>query len=389
MMKVRAAVCWGVGIPWTVAELDVGEPNNLEVEVEMRYAGLCHSDEHLHDGSICAPPQVLRARGRSGAEATDHSLFPLVGGHEGSGVITKVGSHVPNLAVGDLVAMSFMPSCGTCHWCSSGRQHLCDQGANTMGGPNVSDGTWRYHLDGKKVNRMAQVGTFAEKVVCDHRSVVRIHPWQSLRAAALISCGLATGFGSAATRGGIRPGDVAVIVGCGGVGSGAIQGARVAGARAIIAIDPVAFKRDSAFKIGATHAFASMDEAKPVITELTEGRMAEVAVLTPSLLDGTIVSEAIHLVGKDGKVVCTAASPSEQRQINLDLLHLTMFNKAILGTVFGSNGPRVAIPNLLRLYESGALRVDELITHEYSLDQIQLGYDDLHAGNNIRGVIAF
>jgi NDMA-dependent alcohol dehydrogenase len=388
VMRVRAAVCHGVGVPWRVEELDVGEPNSLEVEVEMRYVGLCHSDEHLRDGSVSAPPQLLRARGRS-AGAAGHPIFPIVGGHEGSGVITRVGSRVTGLAAGDQVAMSFMPTCGLCFWCASGRQHLCDQGASTMGGPNVSDGTWRYHLDGRPVNRMAQVGTFADKVVCDHRSVVKIQPWQSLRAAALISCGLATGFNSAAARGGTKPGDVAVIVGCGGVGSGAIQGARLAGARAVVAVDPVAFKRDNALRIGATHALATMNEAKPLISEITWGRMAEVAVLSPGLLDSEIVGEAIHLVGKDGRVVCTAAAPSEMRDISLDLLHLTMFNKAIMGTVFGSVGPRVAVPTLLRLYEDGRLAVDELISAEYSLDEVQRGYDDLHAGVNIRGVVAF
>jgi Zn-dependent alcohol dehydrogenase len=179
------------------------------------------------------------------------------------------------------------------------------------------------------------------------------------------------------------------VVGCGGVGSGAVQGARIAGARAVVAVDPVAFKRDTALSIGATHAVASMEDAKPIVAGLTAGRMAEVAVLTPSLLDESIVGEAVHLVGKDGRVVCAAAAPSEQRQIQLDLLHLVMFNKAIMGTVFGGHSLRVAIPTLLRLYEDGVLEVDGLITREYHLDEIQLGYDDLHAGSNIRGVIAF
>jgi Zn-dependent alcohol dehydrogenase len=152
---MRAAVCWGVGIPWKIEDVELGEPGALDVEVEMRYAGLCHSDEHLHDGLVSAPPQALRARGRSETRPGDGSVFPLVGGHEGSGVITKVGSHVPDLSVGDPVAMSFMPTCGTCHWCSTGRQHLCDQGAHSSG--VVEDGQWKYFLNGKRLNRMAQV----------------------------------------------------------------------------------------------------------------------------------------------------------------------------------------------------------------------------------------
>lgn len=387
-MKVRAAVCSGVDQPWTVEEVDVGEPSPFEVEVAMAFAGLCHSDLHLQDGSISAPADELRSHGSSATAGAEQSMFPIIGGHEGSGVITRVGSRVSHLEVGDHVAMSFMPSCGTCHWCGSGRHHLCDRGASTLRGPNV-DGTWRYHLRGAKVNRMAQTGTFAERVVCDHRSVIKIQRWHSLRAAALISCGLATGFGSAADRGGIRPGDAAVVVGCGGVGSGAIQGARIAGARVIVAVDPVAFKRDSALKIGATHAAATIEEARPIVAELTEGRMAEATVLTPALLDTDIVAAALGLVGKDGRVVCTAATPSAQTSITLDLLHLTMFNKAILGTVFGSTSPLTSIPNLLRLHAAGMLMVDELITREYALGDVQAGYDDLLAGANVRGVIAF
>jgi NDMA-dependent alcohol dehydrogenase len=388
-MKVRAAVLRGALESWQIEVVDVDEPTDFEVEVELAYAGPCHSDHHLQDGSISAGAEELRARAKSQKQSAEYSLFPIIGGHEGSGIVTKVGSHVPGIQVGDHVAMSFMPICGSCHWCSSGRHNLCDQGASTLRGPNVRDGMYHYHVDGEKVNRMSQVGTFAEKVVCDHRSLIKIQPWQSLRAAALISCGIATGFGSVVSRGGAKPGDTVIVVGCGGVGSGALQGARIAGARIVIGVDPAPFKREQALKLGATHVFESMDEAFAAVPELTEGRMAEVCVLTVPLIEREMVAEALRLIGKDGRIVCTAASRSDQKEITLDLLHFTMFNKAILGTTFGSVSPLASIPNLLRLHESGQLIIEDVITREYRLDDIQTGYDDLVAGKNIRGVIAY
>jgi S-(hydroxymethyl)glutathione dehydrogenase/alcohol dehydrogenase len=382
-MKVRAAVCVGVGEPWKVEEIDVDGPSQDEVEVEMAYAGMCHSDEHMRDGTLSAPKEILE-------QFMDvSSIFPLVGGHEGSGVVTKVGNAVPGLTVGDHVALSFVPACGTCVWCASGRQNLCDLGATTLAGPMISDREWRYHLGGAKLNRMAQLGTFSERLVCHHNSVVKVPSTSSLRAAALISCGIATGFGAAANRGRVQPGDVVVVVGCGGVGSGAIQGAVHAGARCVVAVDPVAFKRQSARTIGATHDVGSMDDAAGLVSELTEGRMADVVVLTPSVLKGDLVAPAVYLASKDGRIVCVSAAPWDQTQVSLDLVNLVMFNKALLGTVFGSVSPRVQIPNLLRLYESRKLHVDELVTREYSLDETQNGYDDMLAGSNIRGVINF
>jgi len=381
-MKIRAAVCTGLGEPWKTEVLDVGEPHAHEVQVELAYAGMCHSDEHLRTGDITAPPELLEL-------LEIPSMFPCVGGHEGAGLVTAVGPEVSTVAVGDHVAVAFIPACGVCSWCASGRQYLCDLGMTTLAGPMISDGTWRYPLDGQKVNRMTQLGTFAESMVVHESSLVKIDPNVSLRAAALISCGISTGFGSAVQRGATRPGETVVVVGCGGVGSGAIQGARIAGARIIVAVDPLPFKRDNAAKIGATHTAASIEEAALLLPELTEGRMAEVVILTPGVLTGDLVAPAVALGGKDSRIVVTAIAPFHQIDVNLNLFMLSMSNQSLLGTVFGSVSPRVQIPNLLRLYQAGQLQVDELITQEYTLDQVQNGYDDLEAGSNIRGVVNF
>ncbi|MGO9028984.1 MAG: NDMA-dependent alcohol dehydrogenase [Acidimicrobiales bacterium] len=381
-MQIRAAVCSGLDEPWKVEEVEVDAPGPHEVRVQMAYAGMCHSDEHLRTGDMSAPAEVLSVFGVD-------SMFPMIGGHEGSGIVSEVGPGVESLAVGDHVAMSFIPACGRCFWCASGRQHLCDLGMTILAGPMMSDGQWRHHLDGQKLNRMTQLGTFSESVLANEASLVKIDPGVSLKAAALISCGLSTGFGSAVDRAKVKPGETVVVVGCGGVGSGALQGARIAGARYIVAVDPLPFKVEKAKEIGATHGAASILEANLLLPELTEGRMADVVILTPGVLTGDLIGPAMQLASKDGRVVATAIAPFNQDEVSLNLFNLAMFNQSLLGTVFGSCSPRVQIPNLLRLYQAGLLEVDKLVTQEYTLDQVQNGYDDLAAGTNVRGVVRF
>lgn len=381
-MKIRAAVCSGLDEPWKTEEIEIDAPGPHEVVVEMAYAGMCHSDEHLRTGDMGAAPEVLELFGVT-------SMFPMIGGHEGAGVVTDIGPGVETVVPGDHVTLSFIPACGRCFWCASGRQHLCDLGMGILAGPMMSDLTWRHHLGGKPVNRMAQLGTFADRLLANEASVVKIDADVSMKAAALISCGLSTGFGSAVDRAKVKPGETVVVVGCGGVGSGAIQGARLAGARAIVAVDPVPFKLEKAKEVGATHGAASILDANLLLPDLTEGRMADAVILTPGVLTGDLIAPAMQLAGKDGRVVATAIAPFDQDDVKLNLFNLAMFNQALLGTVFGSCSPRVQIPNLLRLYRAGLLEVDTLITREYTLDQVQQGYDDLAAGANLRGIVRF
>jgi S-(hydroxymethyl)glutathione dehydrogenase/alcohol dehydrogenase len=381
-MKTRAVVCSGLNEPWKTEEVDIDPPGNREVRVKMVYSGMCHSDEHLRTGDISASPEVLALIGVS-------SMFPVVGGHEGSGVVTEVGTNVTQVALGDHVAVSFIPSCGTCHWCASGRQNLCDLGMATLAGGMISDGTYRYHLGGENLNRMAQLGTFADEMVCHENSLVRIDAHADMRAAALISCGISTGFGSAVDRAKVKSGETVVVVGCGGVGSGAIQGARIAGARTIIAVDPVPFKLEKAKEIGATHSAPSLLDAQFMLPELTQGRNADVVILTPGVLKGELIAAACALGSKDARIVVTAIAPFDQMDVQLNLFNLAMYNQALLGTVFGSASPRVQVPNLLNLYAAGQLKIDEIITQEYTLDQVQQGYNDQAAGTIIRGVVKF
>src|SRR6202167_287065 len=382
MSMTRAAVCTGLNEPWKTEEIEIDPPGNREVRIKMVYSGMCHSDEHLRTGDIGAPPEVLEAIGVP-------SMFPVVGGHEGSGVVTEVGDSVPQVALGAHVAVSFIPSCGTCHWCASGRQNLCDLGMFTLAGGMISDGTYRYHLAGENLNRMAQLGTFADEMVCHENSLVRIEPWSNMKAAALISCGISTGYGSAVDRAKVKPGETVVVVGCGGVGSGAIQGARIAGARTIVAVDPVPFKLEKAKEIGATHTASELLEAQFMLPELTQGRNADVVILTPGVLKGDLIASACAVGSKDARIVVTAIARFDQTDAQLNLFNFAMYNQTLMGTVFGSQSPRVQVPNLLNLFEAGHLKIDEIITREYSIDEVQKGYEDQAAGTIVRGVVKF
>jgi NDMA-dependent alcohol dehydrogenase len=382
-VKVRASVVTGAKEPWKTEEIEVDDPKAHEVAVKVAYAGLCQSDEHLRKGEFTLPPELLQM-------LTPHgSMFPAIGGHEGAGIVESVGPEVTSVAPGDTVTASFIPSCGKCQWCVSGRMHICDLGATIVAGPMVSDGTYRHHLGDEPLNRMCQVGSFAEVMVVNEASVVKVDTGVNLRAAALISCGLSTGFGAAVDRAKVRPGECVIVLGCGGVGSGAIQGARIAGAEVIIAVDPIESKVERAKAIGATHGAASALEATFLAAELTRGRLADVVIITTTSLTGDLIGAAVEAAGKDGRIVCVAISPYGQKQVDLDLGTFTLYNKTLMGSIFGSANPRLQIPRLLELYRLGQLKIDELVTQEYTLDGVQQGYDDLAAGVNVRGVVRF
>jgi NDMA-dependent alcohol dehydrogenase len=383
-MQVRAAIVSELNGPWHTEVVTIDEPHANEVKVKMSFAGMCHSDEHVRNGDMIPDPAMTEMLiGR-------REIYPVIGGHEGAGVVESVGANVTSVAPGDHVAVSFIPSCGRCEYCASGRQYICDLGSHTLMGPMISDGTWRHHLGDVTVNRMCQLGTFADYIVVHEASVIRIDPWYDLRAAALISCGISTGFGSAVTRGGTKPGDTVAVIGCGGVGSGAIQGAVHAGARAVIAIDTNQSKVERALKIGATHGAATTrDAALTILPELTSGKNCDVTIITVGTLTGELLEQARGITAKGGVIVITSIAPSQQRAVELNVFMLSMMNQELRGTVFGSESPRVQIPRLLRLHHEGKLHVDDLITEEYTLDNVQQGYDDLASGKNVRGVVRF
>jgi NDMA-dependent alcohol dehydrogenase len=369
-MKTKAAVLWGLGEKWQVEEIELDPPNAHEVQVKMVASGLCHSDEHLVTGDIPVP-------------------LPILGGHEGAGIVTEIGEGVTDVEVGDHVVMSFLPSCGKCSYCSRGMTNLCDSGAALILGPQL-DGTWRrFHARGEDVGQMCLLGTFSEYTVVPDQSVVKIDDDIPLEKAALIGCGVPTGFGSVVRTGAVKPGDTVVVMGIGGIGINAVQGARIGGAQNIVAIDPVEFKREKAMEFGATHAVKDADEAWTVVAELTRGKLADICVITTDVAEGDYIAPALTLIGKRGKVVVTAIGHPEQMEVKANLFELTLYEKQILGSLFGSSNPRHDIPRLLEMYRAGQLKLDELVTREYTLDEVNQGYEDLLAGKNLRGVIRF
>jgi S-(hydroxymethyl)glutathione dehydrogenase/alcohol dehydrogenase len=350
-------------------ELDLDAPGPGEVLIKYRAAGLCHSDLHLIDNDL-----VPR--------------FPIVGGHEGAGVIEEVGVGVTKVKPGDHVVCSFIPNCGHCRYCSTGRQNLCDMGATILEG-SLPDGTFRFHADGADIGGMCMLGTFSERAVISEASVVKVHDWLPLETAVLVGCGVPTGWGSANYTGGVRAGDTTVIYGIGGIGINAVQGAAMAGAKHVIVVDPVEFKRETALKLGATHAFADPAEAMAKVAELTWGQMADQALVTVGTVDEAVVSEAFNITGKGGTVVVTGLAHLEKLTVHVSGALLTLLEKTIKGSLFGSANPQYDIPRLLGLYQAGQLKLDELVTRRYTLDEVNEGYQDLRDGKNIRGVIDF
>lgn len=372
-VRSQAAVIWEPGQPWQIVEIEVDPPGPGEVLVEWAYAGLCHSDEHFRSGDRVHPDLVSE-------------LFPLLGGHEGAGVVSQVGPGVVGLAPGDHVTASFSPTCGVCKYCATGRGYICNANRNFMAKGQLVDGQIKHWVGGEPLYVMAKLGTFAERTVVAAESLVKIDEDVPLDAACLVSCGVATGWGSAVERAGTRPGDVVAIVGLGGLGASAVQGARLAGAGAIVGIDPIELRRNMAQKFGATHLAASLEEAKPVIDHLTFGQGADRVILTAGVVTAEIIHDGLAITGKGAVCVVTGMGPLGESPVPIDIGAFALFAKELRGCLFGALDPREAAPRLLDLYRKGLLDIDGMITR-YRLEDIGTALSDSLEGRNVRGVL--
>ncbi len=382
-MRSRAAILYGYGRPWSVEEFELDPPRAGEVLVRLAATGLCHSDEHIRQGKLAPPPDILRSLGLP-------AMSPTIGGHEGSGVVVEVGEGVTRFAPGDHVVTSFVAVCGQCRWCASGMEYLCDTGSGTLAPGMPTDGTFRHHtVDGRNLGHVSKIGAFAEHTVVSANSLVKIDPAFPLVPAALLACAVPTGYGSAAHRAKVRGGDTVVVIGAGGIGTAAIQGSRISGAARILAVDVSEFKRESATAFGATHTAATATEAIEMVRELTRGVMADAVVVSPAMIGEADVGTALALTRKGGTCVLTGLPSPATDTVALTLQDFILMNKTLCGTVFGSCNPKSDIPLLAELYLSGQLLLDEMITKRYGLDEINDAYADLTAGRLIRGVIDF
>ncbi|MQA08737.1 MAG: NDMA-dependent alcohol dehydrogenase [Pseudonocardiaceae bacterium] len=363
-MITRAAICREPARPWEITDIELDEPKANEVRIKFFAAGLCHSDDHIQKGDA-------------------QMRFPVVGGHEGAGIVDAVGADVTRVNTGDHVVCSFIPACGKCRYCSTGHQNLCDAGKNASTGM-FADGTFRFHAEGEDLGGLCVLGTFSRYAVVSEWSCIVVPDDIPFDIATLVGCGVPTGWGTAVYAGGVRAGQTVVVYGAGGVGSNAVQGARYAGAKNVVVVDPVPFKRDMAKVFGATHTFANAADAHEFVVETTWGQLADHALITVGVLDDDVIDAALQVVGKSGKVTVTAVGAGK---INANPGMFIGYQRRVQGAIFGGCNPLYDVPRLIELYRSGDLKLDELITRRYSLDEVNQGYQDMLDGKNIRGVI--
>jgi alcohol dehydrogenase (nicotinoprotein) len=367
-MKTRTAVLYAHGEAIRIEEIELDPPKEHEMQVRLVAAGICHSDYHVVTGEL---PTYL----------------PMALGHEGAGIVEEVGPNVTSCKAGDHVVLSFMPSCGVCSFCAAGHPNLCDKGAATVRGP-LLDGTFRMHRGEINIGQFCLVGSFSERIVVSDMSVVPIPDDYPLNRAVLLGCAVLTGVGAVIHRAKVTPGSTVMVVGCGGIGSNIIQGAALADARMIIAVDIHDFKLESAKALGATHTInATREDLAAVSKGLTGGRGVD--YVFESISSAATIGQAYQALGKNGTLVVVGLTPFTEMSIPIPPLDLVLFQKAVLGTLYGDAQPRIDIPNMLRLYRAGKLKLDELVTRTYTLDQVNEAYADLLAGRLIRGVIEF
>jgi S-(hydroxymethyl)glutathione dehydrogenase/alcohol dehydrogenase len=372
-VETRGAIIREAPGKYEVVDLVSDDPRPGELQVKLAASGMCHSDDHVATGDIPV------------------AHYPICGGHEGAGVVTAVGANTKGFKEGDHVVFSFLPACGKCRWCANGMSYLCDLGAGLLVGARFDDpSSFRFTTsDGTPVGQMCGLGTFAGHTTVNVESAVKIPDDIPLEVACLTGCGVGTGWGSSVQAAKVEPGETAIIMGIGGIGINAVQGAAYAGASHVIAVDPVAFKREKAMELGATEAFESIEEADEFAKSVTNGQGADKSIVTIGVTKGEHVAQAFAATRKAGTVVVTGLGNIAEVGLPISIGELTLFAKEIKGALFGDSNPHADILRMLRLYQEGNLKLDELVTKKYSLDEVNQGYEDMHAGKNIRGVIIY
>jgi S-(hydroxymethyl)glutathione dehydrogenase/alcohol dehydrogenase len=359
---MKAAVLRAYHTPLQIEDVQLGNPGPREVRVETRATGVCHSDLHVIEGALPAPP-------------------PTVLGHEPAGVVVEVGRDVSHVAVGDHVIGCLSAFCGNCEFCLSGRPNLCG-GAATVRAPGEPP---RISKDGELIHQFAHLSSFAEEMLCHENALVKIRPDMPLEQAALIGCGVTTGLGAALNTAKIRPGDTAVVIGCGGVGLAAIQGCRIGGASRIIAVDVVPWKLELAQKLGATDVIdSSKDNAMMKVLEATGG----VDYCFECIGVKELAATGLAMVRKGGTLVLVGVVPLGQN-VELPGLDIVLSGKSVVGSMMGGNRFRIDMPRYVDFYLDGRLRLDEMISARLRLDEINTAFDKMKAGEVARSVVTF
>lgn len=374
-MQFRGAVLTEAPGKYQVMDLELEDPWYDEVEVEMFASGVCHSDDHFQTNDVPL------------------DKYPMIGGHEGAGIVTKAHKNRKGIEEGDHVVFSYIPSCGFCRWCATGLSNLCDLGAGLLSGARASDrNSFRARtLDGEEVGQINGIGTFSTHTVVPVDSAIKIPDDIPFKSACLVGCGVGTGWGSAVNMAEVKPGHTVIIMGVGGIGINAVQGAKHAGAGNIIAADPVEFKRQKALELGATHAYATIEEATELAHQFTNGQGADSAIITIGVTEPHHVGAAFAATRKGATTVVTGLGNNwgTDPGVPISLSDLVLYQKRLQGAIFGGSTPNWDIPRQLEMYKNGQLKLDELVTATYKLEDINQAFEDMHDGKNIRGVISY
>jgi Zn-dependent alcohol dehydrogenase len=363
--KAKAVVCREHNKAVAVEEISVGAPKRGEALVRLGACGVCHSDLSAVTGTIALP-------------------LPLVLGHEGAGVVEEVGEDVSGLAKGDHVAFSFIYMCGKCRFCVSGRPVLCLEQGRALTTP--LEGTPRTHdAAGKPLNIFSGCGAMAEYATVSAENLIRIDAKIPLECAALVGCGVTTGVGAVFNTAKVVPGSSVAVFGCGGVGLSVIQGARIAGADKIIALDTLEAKLEMAKRFGATDVILAREDPVKALKKMTGGGPDYAFECVGS---GELAATAYRAIIRGGMaVVVGVAKPSDSTSVRT--MTLPFEEKTLKGSYFGSCVPRVDFPRMFALYLKGDLKLEELITRRYRVDEAAQAFSDLESGRNARGVIVF
>jgi S-(hydroxymethyl)glutathione dehydrogenase / alcohol dehydrogenase len=347
-------------------DVEVADPGPGEVRVRTGASGVCHSDMSVANGTIPLPT-------------------PIVLGHEGAGIVEAVGEGVTSVAPGDLIVVSWVPQCGECYMCNHGQPYLCEKNAAAaMAG--LLDGTTRLSSGGTALHQMGMSGTFSDTMIVPEISAVKVDNDVPVEVAALIGCGVLTGVGAALNTADIHPGDTVAVIGCGGVGLNVIQGAKIAGAGEIIAIDMMAGKLEMAEQFGAT-TLVKADETDPVMAAMANGRGADVAFEVIGLQQ--TMEQAINMTRSGGEVVLVGV-PRMDVFLNLNAAFTFLYMaKTVKGCWYGSADVRRDVPRMLEHYRAGELKLDELISRRISLDEVNEAFTAMSSGEVARSVIDY
>jgi len=360
---MKAAVCYAYDQPLVIEEIDIDPPKSGEVKVKVVACAICHSDVHQIRGDWSAP-------------------LPLVAGHEAAGIVEEVGPDVTRVQVGDHVVMSLLRSCGHCYYCAKGETHLCE------GTFALQTETRLHNKKGEPIVQSIKCAAFAEYSVVDQSQLVPIPKEIPFDSASLLACGVITGLGAVVNTAHVGVGETVAVIGVGGVGLNAIQGAALSGAHPIIALDLLDNKLQAALDFGATHAVkvGGKEEPADAVKALTSGRGVDYAFVTVG--SPIAVAQAITLIRRGGTLVLVGI-PDDKATHPLLLAHTVWQERRILGSSMGSTRLSVQVPQLVDLYQSGRLKLDELISRRYPLEGINEAIAAMERGEALRNVIVF